>query len=302
MRYGVVEPGGASRFHELSLDEFKNMRTARDGLFEALYLEEKFDFLIENYLEFETELLAVAARHMVFNDREPRWMHNERNLIGRRIMNYLTTCRTYVDHAPKHLRAIYGAASHQKSEFKRAKSMAYDSLFGYRVMEAMRNYVQHHGYPIQSLSFDLKRAGNKERHGVLFTATPLIHVSALEEDHDFKAETLAEMKQRGETLDAKLLIREYMEGLSRAHARARELLQEDIGHWEAVVTKALDTASTAFGRERMTHVRLVTKHDDETYSYQAPVFQEPIERRKRFEEKNRAPHTLAASFVSGEVR
>ena len=256
------------------------------------------DSVIENYLEFETELLTVAARHMVFNDRGSGRGHTERNLIGRRIINFLTTCRIYVDHAPQHLQALYGEGSHQHSELKRAKQSAYDALFGYRVMEAMRNYVQHQGYPIQSISFDSAMADDKKRSGVLFTTTPLIRMSDLEEDPKFKKNVLQEMKERGTKFDAKSLIREYMEGLSRVHVRARELLQEDVVRWETVVTDAL----ASFGPEPPKYAHLVAEQDDEAYSYEVPVFLEPIERRKCFEQKNRAPHPLAGSFVSGEVK
>ena len=52
MRYGLVELVGASRFRELSPEEFESIKAARDGLFEALFLEEKFDFLIALSLHF----------------------------------------------------------------------------------------------------------------------------------------------------------------------------------------------------------------------------------------------------------
>lgn len=70
-------------FIEIDEAEFNLIKDARENLFEALYLEENLDFVIENYYEYETDLLAISSRMMIYGDGYFS-MGRERNLISRR--------------------------------------------------------------------------------------------------------------------------------------------------------------------------------------------------------------------------
>jgi len=83
-------------FIEIDEAEYDFIKDARENLFEALYLEEILDLVIENYYEYETELLAMSSRMMIFND-EYFSMERERNLLSRRIANLLSAGRMYID-------------------------------------------------------------------------------------------------------------------------------------------------------------------------------------------------------------
>ncbi len=76
-------------FVSFTESEFQEIKLAREGLRECLFMEEKFDLLIENYFELETTLFEIAARNMVRHQQDYRSIHLERNLIDRRIVNLL---------------------------------------------------------------------------------------------------------------------------------------------------------------------------------------------------------------------
>jgi len=80
MKY-LISMRAADAPGSIEIDEAEHnlIKDARENLFEALYLEEKLDVVIENYYEYETELLSMSSRMMIFND-DYFSMGRERNL------------------------------------------------------------------------------------------------------------------------------------------------------------------------------------------------------------------------------
>lgn len=52
---------------EINASEYEQIKISRLNLLEFLFMEEKLDFIVENYLEFETELLSIATRYSLSN-------------------------------------------------------------------------------------------------------------------------------------------------------------------------------------------------------------------------------------------
>jgi hypothetical protein len=50
----------ASGSNKISAEEFSEIWTAREGLFELLAIEEKYDLLLRNYVAFERSLFETA--------------------------------------------------------------------------------------------------------------------------------------------------------------------------------------------------------------------------------------------------
>ena len=100
--------GEQQKFLELSKNEFDKLVSVRSKLFQALFIEEKLDLIIENYLEYEMELLSSSANHMLFGNQDWEWFTKDVNRVSRRIINLLTSARLYVDQIVHHLSTIYG--------------------------------------------------------------------------------------------------------------------------------------------------------------------------------------------------
>jgi hypothetical protein len=75
--------------------------------------------------------------------------------VNRRLVNFLTSFRLYVDHNEARLHRMYGGRhAPQFKAFRKAASRAYDSSSAYRVLSNARNFVQHVGMIIQALPYD----------------------------------------------------------------------------------------------------------------------------------------------------
>ena len=152
MRHGITRLLlGEYQFLEVSEDRFAQLVDARRNVLESLYIEEKFTYLIDNYWDLEIEALANTARNATLPFRRSSEVIADIHLFNRRIINLLTTSRLYIDHTPHHLTAIFGDNSPEEQQFKSRRSTHYDNSLSYRLLEALRNYVQHRGLPLSGL-------------------------------------------------------------------------------------------------------------------------------------------------------
>ena len=183
MKYGITKIVlGFPGFIEIEEKEYVRYLQALSALSEALYLEEKFDFVIGDYSEYVEELLILGARNMIYPNQFLSKAHEERRIICRRIVNLLSACKLYLDQIIHHLSNIYGSDSEQIALVIEEKSNQYDNLLGYRVMEALRNHVQHRGYPIHTIKYSSRLV---EDH-VLYTVIPQIEIKYFIDDKKFK--------------------------------------------------------------------------------------------------------------------
>lgn len=293
---------GNSLFIDISKEEYLFLLKAKKSLIELLYIEEKFDIIIENYLEFEMELLSSSTRLMVHSNQDYFWFQEEGNKINRRVINLLSACRLYIDHGMHHLSNIYGDKSEQFKSIKSFKSEEYDTKLGYRVMEAMRNYVQHRGFPIHKWTYNSKRIESNDTVQHLFSITPFIKPDELELDRKFKTAILDELKKIGNELDIKPLLREYVSAIANVHKKLREIIDADIIEWENRLFSMINVFKERIEPEEcligMAAVRMLGNN---TYTDIEPISTDFIKRRKALEQKNKHFEYLERRYVTSEI-
>jgi hypothetical protein len=158
MPFGIyVHPSKSLDADEISEAEFNALRTARNDLAIVESVEEKLGILLGNYEEFETALLSQTVHNVVFQDINPSRAKDMIYTLNRRVINLLTSCRLYLDHIRHDLNSIYGDGADVTNVVVQETSRQYDARLGYRVMEALRNYVQHRGLPIDGVPTRLRR-------------------------------------------------------------------------------------------------------------------------------------------------
>jgi hypothetical protein len=68
--------------------------------------------------------------------------------INRRLLNYLSSTRLFLDYSESRLKRTYGKTSDEVVVFKELCKMIFDTDFSYRFAYKLRNYTQHFGLPI----------------------------------------------------------------------------------------------------------------------------------------------------------
>ena len=303
MNYGLKRYViGSSAFVEISREDYEYFKLAKANSLEVLFIEMKFDFVIENFLELEMSFLEIAANHMVLRNLSYPRLQNEKNLVNRRLVNLLSACRSYLDQAMHHLHNILSKESETVKEIEEYKNQQYDQCFGYKVMEALRNYVQHRGFPIHEVAFNTKWVELKSGKWMLFSLTPYIRPDKLEEDEQFKKSVLKDLKESGDKIDIKPLARDYIASLGSIHEKIRNLLRADVDDWKQTILAAMSRFKEKYPDEpSIVGLEAVVRNDDGTYFQRIPLFEDFIEYRQQLENKNSNLATLGKRYVSSEI-
>lgn len=231
---GVRDLDGHPEF-EISESDYRDIRQARNVVLAALGVEETYELLVTNFLDFERELLDITVEHSVrsnfllFDD-----FFHVRHRASRRIVNLLTSARLFIDQLPQRIGHCCPDVLEPGKLAKAMLSAEYDDRFGYRFMEAMRNYVQHTGLPVGSMRLG---GGRNEPEGVLGYTLEVYANKQLLAGTSFKATVFNEMP---DIVDLKRAIRDYMTGISAVHRNMRELMKEGVEEACSRLTRAFD--------------------------------------------------------------
>ncbi len=300
MEYEIVKLNGRAYSKKIDQAEFENLKVVMENLIEALSIEEKLNLVLENFAEFERDMLEISLNQMIFPSDTWSSLMTRLHTINRRLLNLLAACRLYVDHIPQNLAAIYGKNAEATQAFAEIKSQEYDSIIGYRVMEAIRNYAQHRNLPIGGISLPASRVDRPAGAVWVQTVVPYIDVTELENDKNFKPAVLGELKAQGDKAEIKLYVRQYIESIGRIHELVRQSLAPDLKKWDETVSSMLEAVKQASG-EQVHAVVAFAIDENQVKPQQVTVFTDPIERRRWLEEKNRRLTHFTYHVVTSET-
>lgn len=301
MKYALTNITSISQYRvPISYEYFNQLKSAKEFLLEAMFIEEKFNLILENYAELELELFNYSIRRMLFHDFDWSSTVDKMHSINRKIINLLTTCRLYIDQVSHNIHKIYSSDSEQAKIFKTQLSHEYDSVFGYRVMEAMRNYVQHRNLPINHINTNMRWIEIKDKRFCKHTVKLNINVEDLSKDKKFKASVLSELQAQGSLVEFIPLMRQYLESIGTVHLKIRELLRSDLARGESEIYQAITLCKESTDNEIL-YISASASPDDSNTSVEAvEIFEDLIKRRQMFERKNNYPY-YSLHYVSSEA-
>ncbi len=150
---GFVDGNKITAIRELSGEEIQEYNTASKCLFDFSKNQELYTIVLLNYDEF-FETLKKCEIDYAQNARSWNLVMQTRMVlnINRRLLNYLSSIRSFLDHTETRLKEENGAESSVVKHFLGACSKEYDNVFSYRFFYKLRNYTQHLGLPVGELS------------------------------------------------------------------------------------------------------------------------------------------------------
>ena len=116
-----------------------------------LWIEEKFNILKENYLEFKKEienLYTIIDQNQINESNLEKLISKKIIQYNRLVFNFLSSVRLYIDQVQKDLNSINPK---YKQEFKMKTNIIYDDNIEYQIMELLRNHMQHQGLIIEEI-------------------------------------------------------------------------------------------------------------------------------------------------------
>lgn len=295
---------GEPRAISISETEFNEIATARERLVTMLALEEKLQYVLENFAEYEGELLRLSVKQMVWTVQDWSVFRTAMHGVNRRVVNLLSTTRLYLDQVQYDLSGMYGKESAQFAGLRARISAEYDAEIAYRAMEALRNHVQHRAMPVQSMSFPLEVVGEDEQEKFKFSVVPALVLSKLRENKDFKASVLNELTSlagKKDQIQLSPLIRVYVESICKIHEELRRLTDSDVQKWEATIQAARDKAQTLF-TETNVGLAIVARRADCVVIKKAYLHDHIETERRRLRKRNSLFTGFAKRYVSSETK
>ena len=285
------------KYPEISISKkkFLNLRNAHSALSHGLSIEEKYEILFSNYLEFEQELLRHSAEFLLRVPFEHEDFFEIQLQINRKLMNLLTAARLYTDRIPHYVESITG----QDSKIVKEKLIdnEYDNSLEYRFMEALRNYVQHKGLPVHRTAFNSSAVDTDRERKLEFSveiASEKIHLS---EDKKFKQSVL---KQLPDKIDLKMHTRGYIESLSKIHAKIRKMVGSKLDDARRKVEDAISSYKLIYKEEFLGLYAL--HYQNKKIIEKVPLVIRGDDTRLRLTKRNSELVKLKTRYVSNKVR
>jgi hypothetical protein len=276
----------------LSEDEYQRIARAKDGVIALIGIEQKFDLLLENYVEYENELLGLAVRQEVFHNLDYASFQNEALAVVRRLSNLLSAARLYIDQVKHDLSSIFGKHHEIIDAINKKCSEEYDAALGYRLMETLRNVMQH-----RSVSgLQLKYATSSSERGARTRVVPVLKVASLREG-GIKASVHKEIAGK-EMASVTEHVRQYIEGISRIHHAVRKGGEKDRQDWEAALRQAYENGANTWPSGSMRASDLIALNASGRVVESRHIILEPLVYLDSLVSKNAHPIRLSRTFVS----
>jgi hypothetical protein len=209
--------------------------------------------------------------------------------------------RVYADHTQKDLKTIYKLRNEVTEQLTQAFRTAYDESLGYRVMEALRNHIQHRAFPISAIQFSSEWQGDPSAPQARMRSRVVLRLDmqGLRESN-FKRSVLQELEQAANGLhDITFFLREYIEHLGRVHECLRGLCCE-VEAWRQTITETISRYQD-FAGDGAIGIVAVAEDNAGAQAERVSIFAEPIRRLEHLRLKNRLLVNLSRRCISNET-
>lgn len=284
---------------EIDARRFEEVEFAKNVCLFALSFEEKFQLVVDNYIEWETELLKQAQASILWPTNKFESLQH-RLVLARRLTNVLTGFRLYVDQTDHALSNIFGNTSGELQAVKQFKSKLYDTHFGYRFLEALRNHVQHCDLPVETITYNTKLVDRERAPQVQFSIIPKASLEALAQNNDFKKSILKELEAGPEQIDLRPHVREYISCLASLHKEIEKVFSPIVVKSRNYYQETIKEYSTMDGKT-VQHPKFVLCDDAGVNKKSVELYDKFLEIYDTLKTRNASVKDLSKSFASNAV-
>ena len=287
---------------EITAETYAQIKREWNRVVIAATLEEKFDVLLNNYADFERELLEKSLRNILYQGSTAAEHLGDIYAVNRRLLNLLMTARLYTDQACHDISLLYGKTSEQFNTLKRTIARQYEQSRAYRVMDSLRNISQHLALPIHGLQIDecthFDRAHPADSGKGLpphqFVISPWVNSEDLVATGGVKARVLADVAALGERFNVVPLVRESVSCFASIHKTLRAIIAPELSASWIAIQKVVDSR---VGDTQS--VALCSQDESNNWNEALVIFSGVIERLNFLLRKN-SPDRLAAAMSLGK--
>ncbi|MEI2612194.1 MAG: hypothetical protein V9G20_26450 [Candidatus Promineifilaceae bacterium] len=282
---------------EITEEDYLTYQQVRKVLSNCLAIEEKYEILISNYLEFEKQIVNRIVSNMIRNEHGYSDLFTIRLQLNVCLVNLLTSARLYVDQLQQHVAVCMPDYADAKKTVEALFSKEYDAYLEYRFMEALRNYVQHCGIPVHWVSSgarwtDLGKDGFLE----YFMEVASLR-SLLQEDKRFKKSVLDEI---GDKVDLIASTRCYIECFSNVHEAVRQMIKEPVANARKTLEEAHNQYRKVYDKN-LVGLSACIQSEDGIVEY-FPLLLDWDDVRIKLQKRNQKMTNLKKRYATGKIK
>jgi hypothetical protein len=290
----------AQSFSEhITQNEFELILKAMDQILEILYLEEKFDLLLENYQELEASVLDLTSHNRVFREFNYTSAAQQRSLVSRRVINLLTTGRQYFDQSLHHLSRLFGRKAPEYTAAEQRRSSLASNNLDFSFVSELRDHVQHFGLPFHSIDFGTRLVQLQPRK-IYHTTGVYVDVKQLTQDTRFDSKLLKNLPVAEGKIDLMPLLSSYIEVFAGFHTSLRDATARIFASSRLSVFEAVEEVKQRSGNTELDYFFINEQDKKGILLVERTIFLRPLEVIDLLQRKNRNLKGLAVRFVSGE--
>jgi len=222
--------------------EFQNIAEARKVLTSALSIEEKYDLTLSNYIDLEKQLLSLTAELMVKFNFDYDNIYNIRASLNQKLANFILSGKIYTEQIVSTAAFCASDCSEAKAELKKFRSTKYDNNLDYKIMEALRNYIAHHGMVLHTVSLPSHWTQDEKGDAkeLEFNIDLFAEKKLLIADREFKKEIIHELPEK---FDLKKGARSYIGCISEIQEAVRRITETRINSARLTIAEYLNQYS-----------------------------------------------------------
>lgn len=233
MLYITIPAIGSFPRIEITEEQSDLIKRAKTNIAHALLIEDKYDIIIQNYIDLQKALFSVSIEDSLFMANGVKSMFNQSRFISLRIINFLSACFLYMAQINRDVRNINPLLVDEIMKFKMEKRKVYR----FRFMESLRNHTQHYGLPFFTSS-NLRIKNIDEKRRVCFSTPISVSKTLLLLDSKIRRE-LPELKNEPE----QIIINDYIDGFFEDIISIHKFIRDSIS---PIINVSRDTIDTFF--------------------------------------------------------
>ena len=151
----LIEQGDSYILGEISSEEYDSIMLSNQAIFEYEYFNRKvkeIDLNLEDFLNIHGKYSFEMANMHHSEDTIPGLMDEAFININRTFVNYINSCRIFIDHMEGKIKGKYGENSKNYKVFDKAKKYCYNTYFSYKFFYHLRNYAEHVNFPVYNIN------------------------------------------------------------------------------------------------------------------------------------------------------
>jgi len=209
---------------EISEIDYDEIISARKTLSAALKIEETYDIVLGNFLDFEKEILLLTLDKVADHRFDYKKAYDVLSSINRKFTNFVLSAKNYTELIDSMTSKSANNKEDIKAIVKSMRAKHFDESLDYRFMEALRHHLSHFGGAVHLIHNPDKWLVDENNQARNFVFNMYIYSlkDRLIENEKFKKALLAELPEK---IDLKKAARSYIGAISNIHQQVRTITE-----------------------------------------------------------------------------